>query len=141
MVPVGVGEPRPGFVAALRFAVTEPSDSVGLLADLRAAIEKLSAFEGFVDARLARAVDDPGLIRLDLGWTTVGAYRKALSHFDVKVAVVPLLSRAIDESTAYEVLQVTNDSGTATATGALAADAFIVSLGHAAAERVDPAPS
>ncbi|MEK9664553.1 MAG: hypothetical protein VW362_11560 [Candidatus Nanopelagicales bacterium] len=138
MVPVMGPEPTPGFVTALRFHATDP---VALLGHLRSAIELLATFDGFVDARLARAVDEGDLISMTLGWTTVGAYRRALSSYDVKVSVVPLLSLAVDEPTAYEVLQVTDEHGTITASGTLAADAGTVSLGHAAAERVAPEPS
>ena len=34
----------------------------------------------------------------------VGAYRRALSSYDVKVGAVPLLSRALDEPSAYEAV-------------------------------------
>ena len=37
-------------------------------------------------------------------WVHVGAYRRALSAYDVKVGAVPLLSRAIDEPGAYETV-------------------------------------
>ena len=37
-------------------------------------------------------------------WQDVGSYRRALSSYDVKVGAVPLLSRAIDEPSAYEPL-------------------------------------
>ena len=35
-------------------------------------------------------------------WEGPGAYRRALSSYDVKLAAVPTLSRAIDEPSAYE---------------------------------------
>ena len=38
-------------------------------------------------------------------WEDVGAYRRALSSYDVKVTAVPLLSRAVDEPSAYEVVR------------------------------------
>ena len=138
MVPAEGLEPSPGFVTALRFVSTDAATLVG---QLRHAVELLATFEGFVDARIARAVDSAQLISLNLGWENVGAYRRALSSFEVKVAVVPLLSQALDEASAFEVLQVTDSHGIATARGALAADAGSVSLGWAAAERVEPEPS
>lgn len=138
MVPATGLEPTPGFVTLLRFRTPDP---VQMLADLRQAIALLATFDGFIDARLARAVDEAELISVSLGWTNVGAYRRALSAFDVKVSVVPLLSMAVDEPTAFEVLQVTDAEGTVTAVGTLAADAGTVSLGHASAEHVRPEPS
>ena len=35
-------------------------------------------------------------------WESVGAYRRALSAYDVKLTAVPVLSRALDEPSAYE---------------------------------------
>ena len=35
-------------------------------------------------------------------WQSVGAYRRALSNYDVKVVAVPLMYRAIDEPSAFE---------------------------------------
>ena len=35
-------------------------------------------------------------------WEGPGAYRRALSAYDVKLAAVPTLSRALDEPSAYE---------------------------------------
>ena len=49
-------------------------------------------------------VDDPSLWTLVTRWKDVGSYRRALSSYDVKVGAVPLLSRAIDEPSAYELL-------------------------------------
>jgi hypothetical protein len=37
-------------------------------------------------------------------WRDVGSYRRALSSYDVKVGAVPILSRAIDEPSAFEAL-------------------------------------
>jgi hypothetical protein len=38
-------------------------------------------------------------------WEHVGAYRRALSSYDVKLNAVPLLSRALDEPSAYELVE------------------------------------
>jgi hypothetical protein len=38
-------------------------------------------------------------------WRDVGSYRRALSSYDVKVTAVPLLSRALDEPSAYELYE------------------------------------
>jgi hypothetical protein len=74
------------------------------LAELRSCVEHFSRFAGFVSGTVGRALDDPGLWLLTTTWQDVGSYRRALSSYDVKVEVVPLLSRAIDEPSAYEVL-------------------------------------
>ena len=138
MLPASDRQPVPGFIALLRFRA---DDVPGLMAGLRDCVVLLSGFDGFVDARVGRAIDDDRLIVMELGWVTVGDYRRALSSYDVKVNVIPLLSRALDEPTAYEVLHTRDAAGSTDAVGALAADAGSVSLGSAAADVVPPAPS
>jgi hypothetical protein len=138
MLPGSDREPVPGFVALLRFRT---SDGPSLMAGLRESVAVLSRFDGFVDARIGRAVDDEELIVLQLSWRTVGDYRRALSSYDVKVSVVPVISQVIDEPTAYEVLHVTDSDGPVDALGARAADAASVRLGEASAGYVPPAPS
>lgn len=71
---------------------------------LGAAVAVLERCPGFVDARVGRNIDEPALWVLVSTWTNVGSYRRALSSYDAKVAVVPLLSEAIDEPSAYEPL-------------------------------------
>lgn len=75
-----------------------------LAGDLAAALTVLATKPGYVDGAVGRNVDEPSLWVLQTRWADVGSYRRALSSYDVKVGVVPLLSRAIDEPSAYEVL-------------------------------------
>ena len=138
MLPAEDVGPTPGFMALLRF---RSPDVAGLMAALRESVAVLAAKEGFRSAEICRAIDDPELVVLHMGWDTVGSYRRALSAYDVKVAVVPVISQALDEPTAFEVLHVRDASGAADASGALAADAGTVSLGSASADVVPPAPS
>jgi quinol monooxygenase YgiN len=86
-----------------RFRVPE-DDAVGFRADLEAALGVLAQQRGYADGRLGRNLDDPTLWVMVTRWEDVGSYRRALSTYDVKVGAVPLLSRAIDEPSAYEPL-------------------------------------
>jgi quinol monooxygenase YgiN len=87
-----------------RFAV-DPADAPTFLARGRRALELLTAAEGALDGRLGRAVDDPGRWVLAVRFTSVDAYRRALSPFAVREHVVPLLSEALAEEPAtYETL-------------------------------------
>jgi hypothetical protein len=86
-----------------RFRVPEPEGAT-FRADLEAAYDVLSARAGFVEGRIGRNLDDPSLWVLTTTWENVGAYRRALSSYDVKVGAVPLLSRAIDEPSAFETV-------------------------------------
>lgn len=73
-------------------------------ADLERALAVLAQQRGYADGRLGRNVDDPTLWTMVTRWRDVGSYRRALSSYDVKLGAVPLLSRAIDEPSAYEDL-------------------------------------
>ena len=64
---------------------------------------------GYVDGTVGRNVDDPELWVLTTRWEHVGAYRRALSAYDVKLHAVPTLSRALDEPSAYEVVEPGSD--------------------------------
>ena len=67
---------------------------------------------GFVDGALGRNVDDPDLWVLSTRWRDTGSYRRALSGFDVKMTAVPLLSTALDEPSAYEIVLGDGGDGT-----------------------------
>ena len=72
--------------------------------DAAAALRALAERPGWVSGRLARATDDATAWLLLTEWESVGAYRRALSGYDVKLHATPLLARAIAEPSAYEVL-------------------------------------
>lgn len=78
---------------------------VALRADLLAVHALLATRPGYVDGTLGRNLDDPALWVLTTRWEHVGAYRRALSSYEVKLHGVPVLSRAIDEPSAYEVVE------------------------------------
>jgi quinol monooxygenase YgiN len=87
-----------------RFRVPEP-EGEAFRADIAAAHERLAAQAGYVGGEVGRNVDDPTLWVLTTRWANVGAYRRALSSYDVKLGAVPVLSRALDEPSAYEVVE------------------------------------
>lgn len=87
----------------MRFRVAEAAGAE-FLDRAHAALRALSQRPGYLDGGVGRATDDPTLWLVSLRWESVGAYRRALSAYDVKVAAVPLLSTAIDEPTAFELL-------------------------------------
>ena len=80
-------------------------DGEAFRAELAAAHAVLAERPGYVDGRIGRNLDDPTLWVLTTRWDNVGAYRRALSSYDVKLQAVPLLSRAVDEPSAYEVVE------------------------------------
>lgn len=85
-----------------RFRV--PSDPDTFRPRVEAALSVLAAQRGYVDGRIGRNVDDPELWVLETRWEGAGAYRRALSAYDVKVHAWSVLGEALDEPTAYEVV-------------------------------------
>jgi len=72
--------------------------------DLTRCLQGLRICRGFLSGVIGRALDDPGLWALETRWESVGAYRRALSSYEVKMTVEPLLSRALDEPSAFEII-------------------------------------
>jgi len=72
--------------------------------ELGSCVRGFAARPGFVSGCVGRALDDPTIWVLSTTWADVGSYRRALSAFEIKMQVVPLLSYAIDEPSAYEVI-------------------------------------
>ncbi len=74
-------------------------------AELTAAHDVLAERPGYVAGQIGRNLDDPTLWVLTTRWENVGAYRRALSSYDVKLRAVALLGRAIEEPSAFEVVE------------------------------------
>jgi heme oxygenase (mycobilin-producing) len=91
-------------VLVLTRFVVEPGDEAAFRTDAAAALRALGERPGYVTGRLARATDDGRAWLLLTEWANVGAYRRALSGWDVKLHATPLLARALAEPSAYEVL-------------------------------------
>lgn len=87
-----------------RFSVPEEQAGQFRL-DLERARRALSKRPGHLSSAIGRNVDDPTLWALVTTWEHVGAYRRALSAYDVKLHAVPVLSRAIEEPSAYEAAE------------------------------------
>lgn len=74
-------------------------------AGLQEALAVMSQQRGFLDGHVGRNVDDPDLWVLQTRWEGPGAYRRALSAYDVKLRAWQHLVQALDEPSAYEVLR------------------------------------
>jgi len=84
--------------------VVPPGEHDGFVERAHAALAALADRPGYVSGRLTRALDDPVHWTLVTEWESVGAYRRALGGFDVKVHATPLLSESRDEPSAFETL-------------------------------------
>ncbi len=84
-----------------------------LRVELEAALAVLAAQRGYVDGHVGRNVDDPSLWLLQTQWVGPGAYRRALSAYDVKLHAWEVLGQALEEPSAYEILRPGEDSNRA----------------------------
>lgn len=127
-------------VVVSRFHVTAPERTT-FLAQMDTALVTLAQQSGCLAASLGQSTDEAELLLLRTEWAGVGAYRRALSAYEVKVGVVPLLSRAVDEPSAYETVREWDGERLVASMSGLAADAGGVRLGSAAAPSVPPVES
>lgn len=74
----------------------------GFLAQATAAIDLLRTKNGVQSVDLVQNLDEPELWALVSHWDKVGSYRRALNGFESKMVIVPMLSLAIDEASAYD---------------------------------------
>ncbi|MBB2941985.1 antibiotic biosynthesis monooxygenase family protein [Actinoplanes sp. CA-015351] len=81
-----------------------PDTQDGFVERAHAALAALANCPGYQSGRLARALEDPAAWTLVTEWESVGAYRRALGAFDVKMYATPLLAQTLDEPSAYETL-------------------------------------
>ena len=82
----------------------QPADPVAFADRARRALALLTAAPGCLGGEVGRAVDEPGSWVLTARFSSVDAYRRALSPFDVREHVVPLLSEAQPEPSTFETL-------------------------------------
>ncbi|GAA0549002.1 hypothetical protein GCM10010172_33740 [Paractinoplanes ferrugineus] len=88
----------------------------GFVLRAHAALTALAERPGYLSGRLTRAIDDPDHWTLVTEWESVGAYRRALGGFDVKVHATPLLSESVDVPSAFETLASAEPGGQVTVT-------------------------
>ena len=77
------------------------ADAHGFGAAVDVLLAALAARPGFRDGELGRCTDDDGLWALVTRWDGVGAYRRALSAAEVKLAGAPVWVFALDEPGVY----------------------------------------
>jgi quinol monooxygenase YgiN len=107
-------------------------DRATFLEKARLALATLAEHAGYEAGYVAQSTDDPDEFVLQTRWSDVGAFRRALSSFDVKLNAVPLLSTAVDHTSAFEVVVSRTTSGETLTSSGLADDAGDVGLGGAA---------
>lgn len=88
-------------ISVSRFRVSN-QQAATFRVDAEAAVAQFSASTGCRDAQLVRNLDDPELWAIITTWEQVGDYRRAFNGTEAKLALIPLLSQAIDEPSAYQ---------------------------------------
>ena len=87
------------------FAVTRlrvATEDEGTLAEqVTGLLAALATRPGFRDGEVGMSADEPGLWALVTRWDGVGAYRRALSAAEVKIAGAPVWVHALDEPGVY----------------------------------------
>ncbi|WP_380167719.1 antibiotic biosynthesis monooxygenase [Jannaschia sp. R86511] len=85
--------------------------SEGFRERARTALAALAARPGHEWGTVARSTDDPTTWTMTTRWQSVGAYRRALGAYEVKLHAHPLMYLAVDEPSAFEELLVSDASG------------------------------
>jgi hypothetical protein len=87
------------------FVVTRwrvPDDLAAQLPHALADLAELFLGLGATTCVVGRNLDEPELLAMVSTWADVGSYRRALSSYDVKLALGPIMSLIVDEPSAYE---------------------------------------
>ncbi|KRF30581.1 antibiotic biosynthesis monooxygenase family protein [Nocardioides sp. Soil805] len=92
-------------VTRLRAPSPDPAAVTALLAGLEQAQGIFAARPGYLGGEIGRNLDDPDLWVLSSRWENVGSYRRALSSYEGKMHIQPLMVHAVDEPSAYEVVE------------------------------------
>lgn len=95
-------------IVVSRFRISE-HEADTFRGQAEAAHEALARRPGYLHGSVGRNLDDATLWSIVTWWENVGSYRRALSSYDVKLNAVALLSRAIDEPSAFELVRPGTD--------------------------------
>lgn len=100
-------------VTRLRAQTPDPADADAAGEELRRgllqALAILADKPGYVGGEVGRNVDDPTLWVLTTRWENVGSYRRALGSYEGKMHIQPLMVHALDEPSAYELVEEGTD--------------------------------
>jgi len=121
-----------------RFTVLEP-DVAEFTARAEKALELLIVRPGCLRGLLSRSMDEADRWVLTVEFESVVAYRRALSPFEVRELVIPLLSEAlVDEPAGYEPVVVAAGGVVGRRVSLLARDGGTVRLGEASGPSAAP---
>ena len=90
---------------------------------------------GFLSSELGQSTDSLQDLTLIHRWEGVGAYRKFLSRYEVKLEVIPFLSKFTKESVTVEIISDSQSDMSQSAASSLAPDAQTFDRGSIHGER------
>ena len=102
-------------IVVTHFAVPE-ADGDAFASRARDTLEAFGRAQGYERGWLGRAAEDPTAWVIGTEWSGVGAYRRALSTRDVRMAATDLFVRARDLPSAFEILYADGEEYSITAT-------------------------
>ena len=118
-------------LAVTRYRVPA-ENALAFLDRARPALAALAARPGHLWGTVARSTDEPEVWTLSTRWKDVGAYRRALGSYEVKLYAHPLMYLALDEPSAFEELLTSGPDGNLSEQGSdRAPDADSFDLGDA----------
>ena len=94
--PDGVAEGSQAEQSQAEQSQAEQSQAERFQAEAEQALRLLAERPGFVRGSVGRSTDDAGSWLLLTEWESVGAYRRGLGGYQVKLHATPLLSQALD---------------------------------------------
>lgn len=113
--------------------VVDPADAESFAARADRALELLTAQPTCIGGQLCRSTDAEDHWVLIARFDSVVGYRRAMSPFEIRELMIPLLSTAVvDEPAGYEVCSDATDGVVEHRVSLVASDAGTVRLGEAA---------
>lgn len=98
-------------------------------------VELCAESPGFLSSELGQSTDSLEDFTLIHRWANVGAYRKFLSRYEIKLEVIPFLSTFTKDSVTVEIIMDSQSDRVESGTSSLALDAQTFDRGSTHGER------
>ncbi|MFL6163937.1 MAG: antibiotic biosynthesis monooxygenase family protein [Jatrophihabitantaceae bacterium] len=98
-------------IAAIHLRPAAEADPAGFGEQAATTLRLLAERPGFRRGTVGRAIDDAGAWLLLTEWESVGAYRRALGGYQVKLQGTSVLAQALDQPSAFEELLRLDSAG------------------------------
>lgn len=120
----------PGDLVLVIVRFDPPDDAAEFVSRAERALAAFAECPGHRHGWFGRSTDEPETWMLCTVWDNVGAYRRSLSAYDVKLHANPLMYLARDEVTGFETLLETEGAEVRSRSTDLAPDATETAVGQ-----------